>query len=268
MTRDRTPLEFHRELGLFVKREDLCNPGGPGFSKSRGVFAHVKAQRADTIAVLDTAHSRGGWAVAQACSVLGKRCRVFYPVRKAEGDAPARPLQLAAARLGAELIALPAARSAILYHRVRRIIGNSTYLMPNALKLQESVAETAAEVRRTKLPPKLGTVIVSASSGTIAAGVIRGLRLEKRWDGRIVVHMGYRRPERAVRSYIEKMGFLFGSLGDVEFIDEGYSYADKAKPGPVPSFPCDVYYDLKALRWWSSLEDRSGYGVAMLWNIG
>ena len=79
-----TPLNYFPEFGLWVKREDLCCPGGPNFSKTRGVFAHVCKRTETVIGVLDTAHSQGGWAVARDCSLLDKQCLLFYPIRKSE----------------------------------------------------------------------------------------------------------------------------------------------------------------------------------------
>jgi hypothetical protein len=282
-----TPVEDHiADMGLFVKREDLCCPPGPHFSKTRGVFAHISKRPESVIGVLDTGHSQGGWAVAQACKLLGKHCVLYYPVRKADvatgldwdptgrgswGDALREP-QLEAERVGASLIPLEAGRSAILYHRAKKDLRGETgqgesYMMPNALKLPEMVQETVAEFKRTALP-NVRTILVSASSGTIAAGVILGAHVSG-WDGTIIVHMGYARPERAVKVY------MFGMIGllppflipKVEVIDEGYGYADEARAGSTPPFPCNRFYDLKALRWWLG-EGRARYKKALLWNIG
>ena len=168
-----TPLEHHPDWGLWVKREDLSCPGGPNFSKTRGVFAHIKARPESVIGVLDTAHSQGGWAVAKACRLLNKGCILFYPVRKREHNQPLKPQQLAAKELGADLVRMKAGRSAVLYHGAKKCLKPTAYMMPNALKLPESVEETALEFARTKLPPDLQTIVVPASSGTIAAGVLR-----------------------------------------------------------------------------------------------
>ena len=137
---------------------------------------------------------------------------------------------------------------------------------------QEMVAETAAEVRATLsyscLPERL-PVIISASSGTIAAGVIRGFRDAGR-NPIFLVHQGYERPDRAIFSYMEKVGGIDltpGSDLDVRLINEGYAYSDKAKRGEVPPWPCNEFYDLKAFRWWLA-EGRAKYGEALLWNIG
>lgn len=272
MCAERTPLEHYPDLGLWVKREDLSCPGGPNFSKTRGVYAHVASRPERMIGVLDTSHSQGGWAVAKACNLLGKQCRLYYPVRKAErADPQLKVQQLRARELGATLVPIQAGRSAVLYHQARKMLaaegGAATYMMPNALKLPEMITETVAELGRTRLPESGTTVLVSASSGTIAAGVLLGL-LENQWSGRFIVHQGYSRPAAAIEKYMWKMiGGGSASQHPIQLVDEGYSYADAARPGPLPPFPCNEYYDLKAFRWWVA-KGRDLYGSAMLWNIG
>lgn len=273
-----TPLEHHPDLGLHVKREDLCCPGGPNFSKTRGVWQHVRSRPEPTIGVLDTSHSQGGWAVARACSLLGKQCVVFFPVRKGQHSDVFPPQQEAALNLGANLEPLRAGRSAILYHWARKhpaMPAGASYLMPNALKLPETVAETAAEVGRTDLPPGLHTVIVPASSGTIAAGVLAGLMVAG-WSGTLVVHMGYHRSVEAIQGYIQKcVGHYFansvrlmgGGHIKVAYVDEGYDYRDAARPGSDPPWPCNQFYDLKSFRWWLR-DGRSQLGEALFWNVG
>lgn len=288
---DGTPLQAYPDLGLWVKREDLCCPPGPHFSKTRGVYAHIKNRPEPIIGVLDTHHSQGGWAVAQACKLLGKHCVLYYPVRKKDADLTGKflaavelkPQQKAAEDLGAGLIALPAGRSAVLYHAAKKDLARQTgvgedYMMPNALKLPEMVSETVAEVRRTFRRAPEVPVIVSASSGTIAAGVLQGISMLPRRSIRdmagrrvpfMIVHMGYSRPKDAVLKYITKMSGWTGQDLElvVDFVDEGYSYADAARPGDNPPFPSNQYYDLKAFRWWMRVG-REKYHSAILWNVG
>ena len=259
-----TPVTYHDNLGLYVKHEELCNPGGPHFSKMRGVEAWVASRPEPVIGVLDTNHSQGGHAVARACHELGKQCRLYYPVRKNERDAPLKPQQQAARALGAELIPLQAGRSSVLYHQAKKLVDRDGIMIPNALKLHESVSETAAEVDRTLIPPDISAVLISASSGTIAAGVIRGLA-----DACVmtVVHMGYSRSESAVRRYLDTMAECGTSKG-ATIIDEGYSYADAARMDfEPPDFACNKYYDLKAYRWWVR-EGQARFGKCLLWNVG
>jgi len=229
--------------------------------------------------VLDTYHSQAGHAVAEACALLGKQTVNFYPVRKAERHDALKPQQLAAQANGmAVLHSLPAGRSAILYHQAKKALsayddGSGAYMMPNALKLPEMVTETAAEVRRTllstPLPPRM-PVIIAASSGTIAAGVIAGFR-QLGQNPLFIIHQGYDRSEGAIIKYMNRMmGAAVSPLGlplNIQLVNEGYNYGEVAKAGPEPLWPCNVYYDLKAFRWWMR-EGRAHHGEALLWNIG
>lgn len=293
---NNTPVEDYRaEFGLLVKREDLsCPPPGPPFSKTRGVYAHIANRPEKVIGVLDTYHSQAGHAVAQACSLLGKRAVNFYPVRKAERDAPIKPQQQAAQDLGAELFALQAGRSAILYHEAKKRLQSvpawsGGYMMPNALKLPEMITQTAVEAYQTwkrcqMVGEDLNTIAIAISSGTIAAGVIKGIcdridAVNVSFKARevnetyslgyptFVLHMGYQRSHVAVLEYMQKMaGRSFTGI-PMRIVDEGYSYGDVAKPGIDPPWPCNKFYDLKAFRWWLR-EGRATYGEALLWNIG
>jgi hypothetical protein len=264
MLRGRTPVEDHRTAyGLWVKREDLsCPPPGPPFSKARGVYARVASRPEGVIAVLDTRHSQAGWAVARACQVLGKECVNFYPEFK-HSPGPREP-QLRAKSLGAELVGLKAGMSAVLWNVAnRRCREEGWYLMPNALKLSESVAETAKEV-----PLRVYEwVLIPVSSGTIAAGVISGFcrRILKR--PRFILHLGYSRSHDELRAYVAAASGVDLPSGSVVLADEKYHYKDTSRPGPTPPWPCNEYYDLKAFRWW--LANRGRFpGETLFWNVG
>lgn len=290
MLRHDTPVEDHLDAhGLLVKREDLsCPPPGPPFSKTRGVFAHVRDRPEKTIGVLDTYHSQAGHAVAAACALLGKRCVNFYPKYKSDVDGILRPQQFAARALGAEVRPLKAGLSAALYYRARRHLAQGcpdSYLMPNALKLPEMVAETAREAQLTFQQAKImnhwgempETILVPVSSATIAAGVVRGWLDSQRaskhraldlWKPRFILHMGYNRSQDALVEYFLKMSGAGSSQNVlITTVNEGYKYKEKARPGETPSWPCNEYYDLKTFRWWKR-EGREIYGEALLWNIG
>lgn len=267
MLREKTPVQDYRErYGILVKREDLaCLPPGPPFSKTRGVFAHVAKRPEKVIGVLDTFHSQAGWAVARACQILGKTCINYYPVYKA--DTGLREPQLKSRSLGAVLTGLPAGRSCILFHQAKKATERlGGYMMPNALKLAESVEETAKEVKRSNIWPWPDLVIIPSSSATIAAGVIRGFGSSPRY----VIHLGYSRSHESVLSYVRSQS---GVHAQVDVVDERYSYKEQAGPGETPPWPCNPYYDLKAFRWWI----REGWRTSitggltdnvLFWNIG
>ena len=260
--------DYQDDYGILVKREDRsCKPPGPPFSKARGVYERVKSRPEKIIGVLDTFHSQAGHAVAMACNILGKDCLNFYPKYKADEGQPLREPQIASKSLGARLKPLPAGRSCILFHAARKETERrGGYMMPNALKLEESVTETAKEAARGL--EHVGRVIIPASSGTIAAGVIKGFCDNYDHVPEFIVHLGYSRSHDAVLRYLEEKS---GHDVPVEIIDEGFNYKDKAKPGETPPWPCNAYYDLKAFRWW--LANRSDYeeegeGATLFWNIG
>lgn len=274
MLRTNTPVEHYPDLGLFVKREDqACRDPGPQFSKTRGVFAHIAAKASlgfTTFGALDTYHSQAGHAVARACQILGLKAVVFYPEYKHEPGH--RPPQARAVALGAELVALKAGMSAVLFNTAKRQLreryGIRGYMMPNALKLEESVAETAKEVGPDCLD--VDAVVVPISSGTIAAGVIRGFLAANRRP-HFFLHMGYTRSKDGIHDYLRsKVGEEIGTV-PIELVNEGYEYKQQAKPGDTPPFPCSPYYDLKAFRWWQR-GGRAKVGVngrkVLLWNIG
>lgn len=279
---NNTPFETYELHGrqILVKREDLCCPyPGPSFSKMRGVVAHIEQRPEKTIGVLDTFHSKAGWAVAWACRELGKQAIDFWPRYKADGDRKYLPRrqQVQAHALGADTIALQAGRSAVLYHQAKKILSGSwghldegAYMMPNALKLPESITENAAEVVRSDLDlPKCATIVISISSGTVAAGILLGLHQIHRLDWyKVILHMGYSRSPEACFKYMEKVAGI--SLeGRVQFINEGYGYKDAAKGVEIP-FPCNPYYDAKAWKWMSDPRNLDQFGPEpiVFWNIG
>lgn len=284
-----TPLENYQLAGrsVWVKREDLCAPyPGPMFSKIRGVEAHLIHREEKVIGVLDTFHSKAGWAVAYICSHQGKQCMDFYPHYKADGDT-LRQQQIEAGKNGAMLVSLPAGRSAILYHTAKKSLPAGGYMMPNALKLVESVLETADEyVRTVQSNPQVDwhgeqDWVIPISSGTMAAGVILGImRTGNIENTRIWLHMGYTRTESAVRKYLIKkieralernIGVLDGkqipTVNDLNLcmIDERYQYKDAVSCDSP--FPANPYYDLKTWKWLGQNMSRMR-GQVMFWNIG
>jgi len=272
MLRTGTPVEHYPEMGLWVKREDqACREPGPQFSKTRGVFAHIdrvakENPKVHTFAALDTYHSQAGHAVARACQILGLRCINFYPEYKREPGH--REPQDRAAACGAELIGLPAGMSAVLFNQARAMLraryDDRAYMMPNALKLEESVRETAAEVCSQCL--EADAVIVPVSSATIAAGVIQGFLAAERKPP-FILHLGYSRSHDTLLTYVRnKVGRE--DLPPIELVDEKYAYKDKARGDGTPPFPCSPYYDLKTWRWWMREGRNRLGGKVLFWNIG
>lgn len=275
-----TPIETYPELNdLRVKREDqACKEPGPQFSKTRGVYRHIATKVAEGVqlfGVLDTYHSQAGHAVARACQILGVHCINFYPEYK--GEPGHREPQARAAELGADLFGLKAGMSAVLWNQARatlRKVDPDAYMMPNALKLTESVEETAAEVCENAASADV--ILIAVSSATIAAGVIAGCvgLAPTKWP-RFILHMGYSRSKKQLETYVRDkvLGALEGippePWPEIELIDEGYSYKQTARKILDLPFPCNHYYDMKTMDWWMR-EGRKRFPNedVLLWNIG
>lgn len=263
-----TPWEEYKLNGVpvYVKREDLSSPWpGPSFSKIRGLKAWIDAQPLDApIGVLDTFHSHGGWGISYLCNATGRQCYDFYP--KYKTDTGLRPQQEHAQALGAQLIPLQAGRSAILYHQAKKELARITWdvgiMVPNALKVEQSVDETAAEVIDYTPDGLLdGTWVVSISSGTIAAGVLKAVAA---FGVDFIAHMGYSRSVASASSYIRhKAGVDY----PIWMVDEGYQYKDSVPNANIP-FPCNPYYDAKAWRWLERNIHTIMRQPIIFWNIG
>lgn len=275
-----TPWETYKLKGIdvHVKREDLCCPApGPSFSKIRGADAKIKALKeegVDKVGVLDTIHSKAGWGVAYLCKHYGLECIDFYPVYKAEFDEESctyalRYNQLQSMELGATMVELKAGRSAILMHQAKKIFSFMTdgegFMMPNALRLPETILATTTELLdHTSVEFfREGTWIISISSGTIAAGVIRGLAAADA-NVQVILHMGYSRSTGAATKAMHELNGGYW-LDDVYMVDEGFDYRDSVEP--TAPFPCNKHYDAKAWRWLeNNISDCEP--PIIFWNIG
>lgn len=283
MLKLNTPIESHivDDKLIYVKREDLCSPDpGPSFSKVRGLYAHLKDRPERHIGILDTYHSKAGWGVSWICKELGKKAHVYYPKYKADTDL--RENQKRCLALGASIVPIQAGRSCILYHQAKKLLSaikGKSYMLPNGLKLVESVEGTAAEVM--KYTPReffdCAVWVVSVSSGTIAAGVLRGLWMKGATNVKLILHMGYDRSERQLLNYVEErangtliepysIAMNFTAI-DIKIINEHYGYKDAAKGIQAP-FPCNEYYDLKAWKWLMSNYEQFNKLKVLFWNIG
>lgn len=264
---------------VWVKREDLCCPlPGPSFSKIRGIEQVLSSLKQDFFAPdwiggLDTYHSKAGWGLSYLCQKYDLKCAVYYPQYK--NEAAVRPLQRICERLGAEIIPLPATKSAILYHQAKKDFmakHPKGFFMPNGLKLRETIVGTSDEL--TRYTPKHlvenpnAVWVISVSSGTIAAGVALGLT-KMAFQGTLILHLGYSRSIAGLRNYLKKM--TNNQISDkmtIHFVDENYEYKDMVDH-PCP-FPCNPYYDRKAWKWLSENINKTLLGnvPVVFWNIG
>lgn len=264
-----TPWEDYEVNGciVHVKREDMCCMApGPTFSKVRGVYEFLsKVDRSNIIGVMDTRHSMAGWGVTYVATALEMQVWDFYPELK--GDSELRHNQKMCKKLGAWLYPMKAGMSAVLYNQAKKILTDNfpggSIMMPNGLKLQESVDATAKEVMCVPTDYIAGSWVISISSGTLAAGVIKGLA-GRNFTGKIILHMGYSRSSNTVMKYVSKMSGC--DCNDLHIIDDGYEYKDKVDNSWIP-FPCNEYYDAKAFTWLTDNVHKLKQPI-VFWNIG
>lgn len=265
---------------VYVKREDLCcNPPGPQYSKMRGLEMYLnKLPKGTSVGVQDAGyHSRSGWGTAYLCQGLDLQCYDFYPVYKRElidpdggfvlGNHELREFQRKAKDLGAILVPQRAGRAKMLWYQARKCMKDPIIdgiMLPAGLKLKESAEGTAIEVR-DHTPEELcaGTWLISISSGTVASGVLLGL---KDYDNiQFIAHMGSSKKEAPVRAHMCALaGYDPGER--LAFVDEGYGYSDPLENYPVP-FPCSVHYEAKMWKWMLEHIEELEPPV-IFWNIG
>jgi hypothetical protein len=171
---------------------------------------------------------------------------------------------------GAALYPMKAGMSAVLYNQAKRILrerhGADSIMMPNGLKLVESIDATVEEL--TSYTPKHltrgGTWVVSISSGTLGAAVYKGL-MQLSYRGKLVLHLGYTRSHEQIYKDVQRLSnWLVGA--QVQLVDENYEYKDKVANEWIP-FPCNEYYDAKAFTWLArNVHDLKP--PIVFWNIG
>jgi hypothetical protein len=166
----------------------------------------------------------------QGCPVT-----IFVPARRQPST-----VTKAAARLGAQVIQVPAGRLNVLQHRARCFAEQSgAELLPFGLAAPE-MSEGLKE--RARAIPAPSEVWVAAGSGTLARAVANA------WPDTEVhaVQVG-RRPELST---------------GIRLWEAPEKFEDKAK-GPQPPVPSAVHYDAKV---WRFVVEHSGPG-ALWWNV-
>jgi len=273
-----TPVEAYDVNGyrILVKREDLSTPlPGPPFSKCRGLYAKMLKLRQQDITVVgyaETAISMAGWAVAWCAASLKMEAVIFEPQYKHTTPQLLVLHRQQWEKFGAEVVKMPAGRVSIIHYKGRRWLhenyGRKALMLPIGLPFDESVDETAKEWRRTMemiVTPK--TTVLCIGSGTIAAGILKGMR---RGEGKLIGILVHPRNIEKKKQVIQnKAGLLceglFAAENPLTIIDAGWQYTQRAvREAP---FPCHSYYDLKA---WDWLVKNTKYLATpvLFWNIG
>jgi len=268
LIRDNTPVEYYqiKECPVLVKREDLSAISPlPPFSKVRGVYPHMvelKKMGVDTVGYVETSISMAGIAVSVLGQKLGIKVVIFDPQYKQDNEVLIKH-RSKWKEFGAELLPIKAGMAKVNWNIARKVMKSypNSILLPLGLPFKETIEETAKEVQRTDLTG-IKSLIVSVGSGTICAGVLKGIGNKGPNIYGVLCRKGNISKKR-------KKIFLGSGVLDIGIdfilIDMGYEYTDRVDM-EIP-FPCNPYYDGKAFKWLVDNIDKTPKPV-MFWNIG
>jgi len=243
---------------IFIVRDDLCSPfPGNNNSKSRGIYQFLKKIDNDTIGVLDTCFSRGGWGVAWLGSILRKKVYV-YVKQKCVNDFFRKMAKLH----GGTIISLNnVGRINYNYNIAKKdIINKNGVMLPLYLKLHETVDEIEKVSFNILSKYDIKTIVVSVGSGTIASGIVRSADISK------VKIYGIGHKDLSLKNrynYIEKMS---RKKKGITIIKMNYTYG-QPNYDIRPPFPCDLYYDRWAWAWLIENINKLNEPI-LFWNIG
>lgn len=283
MINNNTPIEkYILSTGepVLIKREDMSiEPPAPPFSKMRGVMAHLiklKASGTTVVGYTETSISMAGWGIAWACKELGMKAVIFDPQYKAGNELPLLTIHRGKWKEnGADIIPIPAGRAKVGYYLSRKILwdkyGYKAIMLPLGVPFAESVEETAQETLRTiQSYPDIKTIVVVVGSGTIAAGVWKGVKYS---GERIVIYgimcrtgnMALKHETIKKKAALPLERLLRKEKSIFTLFDPKWEYT---QPCEIPEpFPCHPYYDLKAWDWLErniKILERP----VLFWNVG
>jgi threonine dehydratase len=268
-----TPVEYHH--GVFVKRDDLCfPPPAPPFAKCRGIIKHLaklKAEGVEYVGYTETSISMAGWGVAWACKELGLKAVIFDPqyVRTPQTLITHREQW---AKFDPIIVPIKAGMAAVNVHIARKILKknfNNSVMLPLGLPFEETMEETRTEAYETLMGmPDIKSVVTCVGSGTIYAGIYRGLNDVGRkitLYGILTRYGDLRQKQVKIQTKAKVFDFgFFESPVRIKLIDKGWEYSQRSY-ADCP-FPCNPFYDLKAWEW--LVNFKSITGPILFWNIG
>lgn len=279
MILNNTPVEkvyLDDRTKVLVKREDLCTrPPAPPFSKMRGVMVHLanlKRIGIETVGYVETSISMAGWGVTWACKELGLKAVIFDPQYKEGNELPLHTLHRQKWRENGvnHIRPIKAGMARVNWNIARKIMAAeypNSVLLPLGVPFEETVTETAKEAEQTIRTYKPRSIVIAVGSGTIAAGVWKGV---KESGMEIHVHgVACRNGDmkRKLKSIFDKSKIFFPIRNGATFTLHNPEW-EYTQPSLFPQpFPCHPYYDLKAWEWLVYNTSKLPQPL-MFWNIG
>jgi threonine dehydratase len=276
---NNTPVETYQVGGrdVFVKREDLCCPGGPTFSKVRGIIDHLTALQKTGVQVVgycETSISMAGWGIAWACEQLSMTA-VIYDPQYVETCNTLKRHRTMWAKHNATIRSINASMAKVNWYvckkRLVEEFGPQAVMLPLGLPFEETIQATSQIVIDTLIRlPNIPSVVINVGSGTICAGLWQGLEVLRHFPVTIYGIMGRTGNISYKTIIIEKKAHLYTSglmrsRTKLKLIDPGWEYTD-ASTAECP-FPCNKFYDLKAWQWLCENINLLTEPI-LFWNIG
>jgi len=217
-----------------------------------------------------------GWGVAWLAPLIGLKAVIFDPRYSTTCGRPKHLDVLDFHRskwkeLGADILPVDAGMVKVNYNICKNELEKkypNSIMLPLGLPFEETVEETARIAHW--YDGHFKNVVVCIGSGTICAGLVRGLPSAK------VIGIMSRSPGSKKAAIIkgtqilEKSGVLIAGLfgrpdSGLSVFDPGWQYTEPSE-NPAP-FPCHPYYDLKAWEWLTDHVKELEPPI-LFWNIG
>jgi len=231
----------------------------------------LKQSGINTVGYLETAISMAGWGVSWVAKELGMEAVIFDP--QYSDKHPAKKIhdfhRSKWQELGSTVISIKPFMTKVNFYIVKDRLKEfpNSKMLPLGLPLMETMDETAAQVQSTDIS-EISTIIICVGSGTICAGVLKGLSDNIKSPAVIGVmsRTGNRNQKEQfirLKSGTVKNGLL--KCVDFRLINPGWEYIDREQL--KTPFPCNPYYDQKALRFLLDGYNRIKKPI-LFWNIG
>uniref|UniRef100_A0A6M3KWI8 Tryptophan synthase beta chain-like PALP domain-containing protein n=1 Tax=viral metagenome TaxID=1070528 RepID=A0A6M3KWI8_9ZZZZ len=229
------------------------------------------------VGYMETSISMAGWGICYVCDLLGLTPVIFYPKYKSGLKYNQQFQMLCWSSFNSIIIPIESPNLQSINYYVAKKAFQGKYpggiFLPLGLPFKGTIGAVAEEVKTTPKQYLTGSIIMCAGSGTMAAGVVKGVS-ELGVTPTLHVVLVHKKGQLKMYNTIVggsgkmKATLLEGQklvIGGLLIHDLGYDYTQREKV--VAPFPCNSYYDRKA---WKFLVDNVGELIEpiLFWNIG
>lgn len=250
-----TPVE--RRAGLWMKRDDLYRPFGPGEvngGKLRQCMMLVDSVKDRTRGLISccSIHSPQAPITAATAMAYGMRCKILYGGTSREKLAES-PMPRLCLKYGATVIlAARSGRSSILYSKARALAQEDDFIVQYGINLSghSDVLLGAIAAQVENIPDELENLVMTCGSGITAAGVMIGIKAYRKNVKN--VHLVATAPDRreSIHSTLRQHGadreFHYHDL----FHTKGFAY-EKQEPASWAGIELHPNYEAKTMRWFA-----------------